>query len=238
MFIGWHDEAEAAQRRLRRRAGRNFPRPGRPDARAPARRARALGAVRPGPRGPPEPDRIGGLASAALAAEHAAGAHAPRRPDGLLRARRPAHRRPVRAGARARGRAGRWSCGGTEVEAMTPTPACTVCELHAESTFKIEGMDCREEVALIERRFRNLRGLEDFSADLVGQRLHVKYDAAKLTASAIAGAVADTGMRAWLEHEEPIASGDASFRRRQVAVAVSGVALGTALAAGAMGAEA
>ena len=33
--------------------------------------------------------------------------------------------------------------------------ACTVCELHAESTFKIEGMDCREEVALIERRFKN-----------------------------------------------------------------------------------
>ena len=23
---------------------------------------------------------------------------------------------------------------------------CTVCELHAESTFKIEGMDCREEI--------------------------------------------------------------------------------------------
>jgi copper chaperone CopZ len=60
---------------------------------------------------------------------------------------------------------------------------CTVCELHAESTFKIEGMDCREEVALIERRFKNLPGLEDFSADLIGQRLHVKYDAAKLSAS-------------------------------------------------------
>ena len=25
---------------------------------------------------------------------------------------------------------------------------CAVCELHAESTFKVEGMDCREEVAL------------------------------------------------------------------------------------------
>ena len=24
------------------------------------------------------------------------------------------------------------------------TTTCTVCELHAESTFKIEGMDCRE----------------------------------------------------------------------------------------------
>ena len=62
------------------------------------------------------------------------------------------------------------------------TTTCTVCELHAESTFKVEGMDCREEVALIERRFKNLPGLEDFSADLMGQRLHVKYDAAKLSA--------------------------------------------------------
>jgi Cd2+/Zn2+-exporting ATPase len=75
---------------------------------------------------------------------------------------------------------------------------CTVCELHAESTFKIEGMDCREEVALIERRFKHLRGVEEFSADVIGQRLLVKYDAAKLSASAITGAVADAGMRAWL----------------------------------------
>ncbi len=102
---------------------------------------------------------------------------------------------------------------------------CAVCELHAESTFKIEGMDCREEVALIERRFRNLPGLEDFSADLIGQRLHVKYDAAKLSASAIAGAVADAGMRAWLEHEEPISVPDAAARRRLLVVTTSGLAL-------------
>jgi Zn2+/Cd2+-exporting ATPase len=101
---------------------------------------------------------------------------------------------------------------------------CTVCELHAESTFKIEGMDCREEVALLERRFRNLAGVEDFSADILGQRLHVKYDAAKLTAAAIAGAVADTGMRAWLEHEEPIAVAESAMRRRQALVVGSGVA--------------
>jgi Cd2+/Zn2+-exporting ATPase len=111
---------------------------------------------------------------------------------------------------------------------MTP---CTVCELHAESTFKIEGMDCREEVAMLERRFRNLTGLEAFTADIVGQRLHVKYDAAKLSAGAIAGAVADTGMRAWLEHEEPIAFSEQSLRRRQAGVLVSGAALGLALAA-------
>src|SRR5438105_4571397 len=102
---------------------------------------------------------------------------------------------------------------------------CTVCELHAESTFKIEGMDCREEVALIERRFKNLPGLEDFSADLMGQRLHVKYDAAKLSASASAGAVTDTGLRAWLEHEEPIGTSDAASRRRLALVWASGLAL-------------
>ena len=111
------------------------------------------------------------------------------------------------------------------------TSTCTVCELHAESTFKIEGMDCREEVAMLERRFKYLAGLEDFSADLLGQRLHVKYDAAKLSAAAIAGAVADTGMRAWLEHEEPIAVGERSLKRRQMAVIASGLALGAGLLA-------
>jgi Cd2+/Zn2+-exporting ATPase len=112
---------------------------------------------------------------------------------------------------------------------------CTVCELHAESTFKIEGMDCREEVAMLERRFKHLAGIEDFVADIVGQRLHVKYDAAKLSAGAIAGAVADTGMRAWLEHEEPIAFSDQSMWRRQAAVALSGAALTAGLIAGLWG---
>src|SRR5213596_4209664 len=93
--------------------------------------------------------------------------------------------------------------------------SCPVCELHTESTFKIEGMDCREEVALLERRFKNLPGLEDFSADLMGQRLHVKYDAAKLSASAIADAVADAGMRAWLEHEAPVGGSAERQRVRQ-----------------------
>jgi Cd2+/Zn2+-exporting ATPase len=115
------------------------------------------------------------------------------------------------------------------------TTTCTVCELHAESTFKVEGMDCREEVAMLERRFKNLAGLEDFSADLMGQRLHVKYDAAKLSASAIAGAVADTGMRAWLEHEEPVASSGPHTGRRQALVWTSGVALAVGLAIDAVG---
>ena len=78
-----------------------------------------------------------------------------------------------------------------------------VCELHAESVFKIEGMDCHEEVAILEHRLKGLTGLERLDADVVGQRLRIQYDAAKLTTARIAEAVAQTGMRAWLEHEEP-----------------------------------
>ncbi len=110
------------------------------------------------------------------------------------------------------------------------TGTCTVCELHAESTFKIEGMDCREEVAILERRFKNLAGLEDFSADLMGQRLHVKYDAARISTAAIADAVADTGMRAWLDREERTAGIDRQVRLRQTLVWTSGAALAIGMA--------
>jgi len=92
-------------------------------------------------------------------------------------------------------------------------------------------MDCREEVALIERRFKNLQGIEDFSADLMGQRLHVKYDAARLNANAIAGAIADAGMRAWLEHEEPIASGESGSRTRVWLIAGAAALFGAGLLA-------
>jgi Cd2+/Zn2+-exporting ATPase len=111
--------------------------------------------------------------------------------------------------------------------------SCPVCELHAESIFRIEGMDCHEEVALIERRFRNLTGFESFAADVMAGRLRVQYDAARLSTGAITAAVADTGMRAWLEHEEPRPAGPAGNARALLwisgcAVALSGVAQYTA----------
>jgi Cd2+/Zn2+-exporting ATPase len=105
----------------------------------------------------------------------------------------------------------------------TLTRACPVCQVHAESVFKIDGMDCHEEVAILERRLKTLAGLEALTADVLGQRLLVKYDAARLSASAITDAVADTGMRAWLEHEQPRVVGAASLR--QWLLASSGVCL-------------
>lgn len=108
--------------------------------------------------------------------------------------------------------------------------SCSVCELHAESTFKVEGMDCREEVTLLERRFKHIAGLEAFSADVMAGRLHVKYDAAKVSADAISAAVADTGMRAWLEHEEPIGTGRATgYGSELLATSAAALAVGLLL---------
>ena len=44
--------------------------------------------------------------------------------------------------------------------------ACAMCELHAEAVFRVEGMDCNEEVVILERRLKPLAGLEAISADV------------------------------------------------------------------------
>jgi len=116
----------------------------------------------------------------------------------------------------------------------TETVTCTVCELHAEAIFRVEGMDCNEEVVILERRLKPLAGLEAVSADVIGQRLHVKYDAAKLTTSAMVDAVGETGMRMWLEHEEPMAHGGALEWRWKLMIAC-GLLLGAGALSGAAG---
>jgi Cd2+/Zn2+-exporting ATPase len=117
--------------------------------------------------------------------------------------------------------------------AVETLSTCAVCEVHAEAVFRVEGMDCREEVVILERRLKPLRGLEDLSADLIGQRLHVKYDAAKLTTAAMVDAVSQTGLRMWLEHEEPLVREHADWRG--TAGLVAGAAILAGLAGGALG---
>ena len=46
--------------------------------------------------------------------------------------------------------------------------ACTVCEIHAESIFKIEGMDCHEEVAILEKRLKQFAARWIFMAQRFG----------------------------------------------------------------------
>ena len=106
---------------------------------------------------------------------------------------------------------------------------CAVCEVHAESIFKIEGMDCHEEVAILEKRLKKLSGLESISADVLRQRLTITYDAAKLNTTTIAEAVAQTGMRAWLEHDQPVGPAPSAATRR-LFVLLSGALVGLGLA--------
>lgn len=91
-------------------------------------------------------------------------------------------------------------------------------------------MDCNEEVVILERRLKPLDGMEAIAADLIGQRLHVKYDAAKLTTSAMVDAVGQTGMRMWLEHDEPLVSDSIRVRWRLMAIAGAALALGAGAA--------
>jgi Cd2+/Zn2+-exporting ATPase len=107
--------------------------------------------------------------------------------------------------------------------AVASAPVCTRCAVHAESIFRVDGLCCGEEAAILQRRLRPLSGMEDVAADVVGQRLHVKYDAAVLSTNAIVDAVAETGMRAWLEHEAPAVP--PSARARGTLVFISGIAL-------------
>jgi len=110
---------------------------------------------------------------------------------------------------------------------------CATCELHAEAVFRVEGMDCHEEVVILERRLKPLTGVEAMTADVIGQRLHIQYDAAKLTTADMVDAVGQTGMRMWLEHEEPRASAP-DVRARFWLTVGAGVALVAGLAIAAL----
>ena len=119
-----------------------------------------------------------------------------------------------------------------EIVAATDGLTCATCELHAEAVFRVEGMDCNEEVIILERRLKPLAGLEAVSADLIGQRLHVQYDAARLNTAAIVDAAGQTGMRMWLEHEEPVIGGaDIEWRWRLMVGCAGAIGAGLVLSA-------
>jgi Cd2+/Zn2+-exporting ATPase len=107
---------------------------------------------------------------------------------------------------------------------------CAVCEDHAEAVFRVEGLHCSDEVAILERRLRPLPGVETLAADVVSQRLRVAYDAARLRPAAMVDAAADAGLRMWLEHERPADAGASPNRGAWLTLA-SGVALAGGLAA-------
>ncbi|MFZ3063138.1 MAG: heavy metal translocating P-type ATPase [Actinomycetota bacterium] len=68
--------------------------------------------------------------------------------------------------------------------------------------FKIEGMDCAEEEELIRRKLKGVSGINDLNVNLVTQELSLVYDPALISVSDIVKAIAETGMKAYLEKRE------------------------------------
>src|SRR5262245_30747298 len=81
----------------------------------------------------------------------------------------------------------------------TPAKSCAVCETHVETAFRIDGMDCPNEVEMLERRLKHLPGIHELRADVLARRLLVSHDSARVGPAAIAHAVAETGLRAFVE---------------------------------------
>jgi len=62
--------------------------------------------------------------------------------------------------------------------------------------YKVEGLDCSEEVAILRREVGRLSGILNMDFDVVSARMSVEYDPAAVSPGQIAAAVASTGMQA------------------------------------------
>lgn len=97
-----------------------------------------------------------------------------------------------------------------------------------EQQFRVFGMDCAEEVAILKRELAPLAGGADKLAfDILNGKMTVRADAARLPARKIVEAVARTGMRAeeWREIQPGAAQTGLWQRRgRTIMTAVSGLA--------------
>lgn len=82
---------------------------------------------------------------------------------------------------------------GHEVEAEDKTKS---------AVFHIEGMDCEDEVSVIEKKMKSLKGLESFQVELMSEALRVRYDPGLLSVQEIVKSVAETGMKARLVREK------------------------------------
>jgi len=106
-------------------------------------------------------------------------------------------------------------CSSCEVDASTSSVAPT----DSDTSFKIHGMDCAEEVAVLKRALAGLVPEEVLTFDVLTGRMTARVP---VDDAAVTEAVAATGMRAerWTNDRTPDASGS-RFRRRDWLVVVS-----------------
>ncbi len=73
-----------------------------------------------------------------------------------------------------------------------------------KAAFKITGMDCAEEVAVLRAAIKPLAGIRELAFDVLNAKMTVDYDDERIDPNGIASAVARTGMSAqtWRDHLE------------------------------------
>jgi Cd2+/Zn2+-exporting ATPase len=91
----------------------------------------------------------------------------------------------------------------------------------------VEGMDCADEVAVIEKKLKRLDGILSFEVNLASEKLEATYDPSRLSSQDVLKSIAETGMKARLA--KPKVKNRAWWRDTRVRlIAVSGVFLLTA----------
>jgi Cd2+/Zn2+-exporting ATPase len=60
----------------------------------------------------------------------------------------------------------------------------------------IQGMDCQDEVALIEKKLKGLSGIESFRVNLMKESVELTYEAARISLQDIIKAINETGLKA------------------------------------------
>lgn len=102
-----------------------------------------------------------------------------------------------------------------------------------ETTLRIAGMDCADEVEALEQVFRPLKGVREVRVNLMGGKVTLFHDES-VTPEQLIGAVASTGMKAARNGDDADADVEGAKRMRQISVGVSGAFTGLGLLIGPM----
>jgi Zn2+/Cd2+-exporting ATPase len=99
---------------------------------------------------------------------------------------------------------------------------------NVQTTLRVAGMDCADEVEALEQVFRPISGIREVRVNLMGGKVTLLHDES-VTEKQLISAVATTGMKASAEGANTDADLEGAKRLRQISVAVSGALTGLGL---------
>jgi Cd2+/Zn2+-exporting ATPase len=120
------------------------------------------------------------------------------------------------------------ACGCSHEQENAPASGA-LPESERRTELAVTGMDCSEEVAVLERVLKPLPGVQGLSVNLVAGRVTVAHDAS-VSREALIAAIAPTGMKARPAGSAPDEHAGEANRTRTMLVAASGLLTGLGLA--------